>query len=268
MPWPYKRAAAPILLPVFFLLNPGTADAGDSYVSIIIDDLGNSALHAEDVLGIPGPVTLAILPHTRYGASLAKQAFETGKEVMLHLPMQSVEHHHHTAGTLTLHMTPTEFRQQLESNIESIPHIRGMNNHMGSLLTQHPGYMELLMDYLSKQPGLYFVDSKTTLKTVASRFADRYRVPNRARDIFLDPDYRPDTIRHQFRRLIETARRSGYAIGIAHPHPRTIEFIRNNIGQLEQHGIELVPVSAIIEQQDSTEVESDVACTGAACTGL
>ena len=121
---------------------------------------------------------------------------------MLHLPMQSVEHHKHSPGTLDLHMTKSEFRTQLLASLNSVPYVRGVNNHMGSLLTRHPGHMNWLMDVLSKHGGLYFIDSKTTNKSIAAKIAIEYDIPNLSRDFFLDPDEKDSTIRQQFNRFI------------------------------------------------------------------
>ena len=121
---------------------------------------------------------------------------------MLHLPLQSIEHHKPTPGTLKLHMTQQQFTQQLRANIASVPHISGINNHMGSLLTQHPGHMDWLMAEVAKYDDVYFVDSLTSSKSLVTEMATSYQVPNLVRDVFLDPDFKPETIRQQFNHCI------------------------------------------------------------------
>ena len=59
-------------------------------------------------------------------------------------------------------MSEDELRRTLARNIESTPGIRGINNHMGSLLTRHPGHMAWLMAELNNQNINYFIDSRTT----------------------------------------------------------------------------------------------------------
>ncbi|UCB55903.1 MAG: divergent polysaccharide deacetylase family protein [Thiotrichales bacterium] len=240
----------------------------EKLASIIIDDLGNNLEFGNMAIALPGPVTLAFLPHTVFAADLADRAHGAGKEVMLHLPLQSVRHHSYTPGTLKLHMTHQEFVSQLKADINSIPHVRGLNNHMGSLLTQHPGHMNWLMSALAEAGDLYFIDSRTTKKSVASRFAQMHRVPHLDRDIFLDPDERPETIRREFSRFIARINRNGFAIAIAHPYPQTIQFIEQHLDTLEGQGIKLVPVSELIARKHKRGVISNVASTGAAGTGL
>ena len=259
----YRRSVIALLI-AFFV----PAAYAEKLASIIIDDLGNNLEFGNMAIALPGAVTLAFLPHTVFAADLADRAHRAGKEVMLHLPLQSVRHHSHTPGTLKLHMTHYEFVSQLKADIDSVPHVKGLNNHMGSLLTQHPGHMNWLMAALAKEGDLYFIDSRTTKKSVASRFAKLHQVPHLDRDIFLDPDERPETIRREFSRFIARVNRTGYAIAIAHPYPHTIQFIQQHLDTLEEQGIKLVPVSELIARKHEPEVISNVASTGAAGTGL
>ena len=256
----HRRPVLVFILAAFFMPEA----RAEKLASIIIDDLGNNLEYGEMAIALPGAVTLAFLPHTLFAEELADRAHNAGKEIMLHLPLQSVRHHSHTPGTLKLHMTHAAFIRQLRSAIESVPHIKGINNHMGSLLTQHPGHMNWLMAALAEEGGLYFIDSRTTTKSVASLFAEKYKVPHMVRDVFLDPDARPETIRRQFSRFVERANQNGYAIAIAHPYPGTIEFIRDHLGRLEEQGIKLVPVSEIVDYRPEREVKSNVASTGSA----
>ena len=237
------RLATFILL-LFFLA--GSKAYADKYASIIIDDLGNSYEYGHEITQLPGALTLAILPRTSYAKDIARLAIDNHKEVMLHLPMQSVEHQKHSPGTLDLHMTKNEFIHQLRLNLNSVPYVRGVNNHMGSLLTRHPGHMNWLMDELTGQGGLYFVDSKTTNKSIAEKMAVEHNLPNLTRDYFLDPDSQESTIQKQFDRFIEKVNKRGYALAIAHPHPKTIKFLKANLARLKEQGINLIPVSKLI----------------------
>ncbi len=233
--------------------------------SIIIDDIGNSYEHGQTIINFPAAITLAILPQTKFATTLATQAHRNNKEVMLHLPLQSIEHHKPTPGTLKLHMTQQQFTQRLKKNLASVPYISGINNHMGSLLTQHPGHMDWLMSEVANLDNVYFVDSRTSKKSVVSNTATSYQIPNLVRDIFLDPDFKPETIRKQFDRFIDITKKKGHAIAIAHPHPKTLKFLQANLDKLKENGIKLVPVSKLLELRGD---ENNVTCTGTTCSGL
>jgi len=217
-------------------------------IGIIIDDMGNIEQRDKRALQLPGPVTFAFLPHTPHARELAELAHQLNKEVMLHLPMQAIENDKLDPGALMLHMTARQFVQQLTLDFAAIPHVVGINNHMGSLLTQHPGHMQWLMTELSKRKNLYFVDSYTSKNSIAQQLAEENRIPNIRRDVFLDHDRNPATIRFHLQRLITKARQNGTALAIGHPFPETIAVLKEELPKLRAQGITLLPVSQLVHR--------------------
>ena len=259
------RKYAKQLLTFITLLSVFSISEAAKLASIIIDDIGNSYEHGQTIINLPVAITLAILPQTEFATTLATQAHRKNKEIMLHLPLQSIEHHEASPGTLKLHMTQQQFSKQLKENIASVPYISGINNHMGSLLSQHPGHMDWLMSEIAGMDNLYFVDSRTSSKSVITEIATGYQIPNLVRDVFLDPDFKLETISKQFDRFIEITKKKGHAIAIAHPHPTTLSFLQKNLKRLAENGIEIVPVSKLLELRGN---ENHVTCTGTTCAGL
>jgi uncharacterized protein len=217
-------------------------------ISIIIDDLGYRLDTGEQATRLPGPVACAILPRSPHARLLAKLAHGHGKEVILHLPMQSEDYGRLDPGGLTLHMTRREFLHTLATDLADVPYVSGVNNHMGSLLTQHPGDMAWLMHALARR-GLFFVDSRTTRRTVAEQVALETGLPTTRRNVFLDDDRHSAAIRVQFMRLLVLARRDGSAVAIGHPYPHTMAVLRRLLPQLQLYGVRLVPVKRLIELQ-------------------
>jgi len=215
-------------------------------ISIIIDDMGNQQQVGNEALELPGAITYAFLPHTPYAREMAKRAHESGKEVMLHLPMDAHSGKALGPGGLTLHMTQQQFQDTLASSLASVPHVTGLNNHMGSLLTQHPGAMGWLMQDVQQRGNLFFIDSRTTSLTVAEKLAHEHQIPAAGRDIFLDNVREPEYIREQFQQLIRRAKIRGKAVGIAHPFPETIATLAEELEKLGESGIKLVFTSEII----------------------
>ncbi len=217
-------------------------------IGIIIDDMGNLEQRDKRALQLPGSVTFSFLPHTPHARKLAELAHRLNKEVMLHLPMQPIENNKLGPGGLTLHMTAHQFVQQLTLDFSAIPHAVGINNHMGSLLTQHPGHMQWLMTELSKRKNFYFVDSYTSKNSIAQQLANENQIPNMRRDVFLDHDRNPDAIRFHLQRLITKARQNGTALAIGHPFPETIGVLKEELPKLRAQGIILLPVSQLVHR--------------------
>lgn len=224
-------------------------DARPALVSIIIDDIGDQRGLGERAVDLPGPITYSFLPHTPFSVALAERAHAQGKEVMLHLPMQAVEDRALGPAGLHLDMTEREFLRTVAAALAAVPHVRGVNNHMGSLLTRHPGHMDWLMRELRKSGRLYFVDSRTTRRTVAHQLAREHGLPSVSRDVFLDHDPAPAAIRRQIGTLLARARRDGLAVGIGHPYPATLQVLEETLADFEAAGVRLVPVSDLIAEQ-------------------
>jgi len=222
-------------------------------ISIIIDDMGKRLEDGYRILALPGPVACAFLPGARHTDYLARRANGIGKEVLLHLPMESVDGRRLDAGAVTLDMTKRQFVSTVEADLDSVPHAIGINNHMGSLLTRHPGHMLWLMRVMQRQAPLFFVDSRTTVDTVAKRIALENSVPNIERNVFLDDEPGVDAIAFQFERLLELAEKQGTALAIGHPRPQTLALLEQRIPQLRERGIQLLPVRDLIEIQQQGE---------------
>ncbi len=245
-PWSTLWAALLLLSPSVNAAEDVAQEAPLIPISIIIDDLGTQHASGMRALELPGAVTYAFLPHTPHTHTLATHAHEHGKEIMVHMPMESMEGRRLGPDGLTLDMTQSTFTKTLFSAIQSVPYAVGLNNHMGSLLTRHPGHMEWLMSNLERSNIFYFIDSRTTHHTVALQLAKEHSIPSRRRDVFLDDDPSLEGIEVQLQRLIKVAKRKGSAIAIGHPYDTTLSLLEKAIPQLESEGLKLVPVSELI----------------------
>jgi len=217
-------------------------------IAIIIDDLGNGAEAGRGALSLPGALTYSILPHTPHARDLAQQAHASGREVMLHLPMQANSNKAMGPGGLYLGMGEAEFVRTLQANLDAVPHVAGVNNHMGSRLTRDPVAMGRVMAGL-RERGLFFVDSRTTGGSIAEQTAARSGLATTRRHLFLDNQPSRPAVRRQYRKLLALARRQGAALAIGHPHKATLTVLARELPRLPQLGIDLVPASELTEKE-------------------
>ncbi len=223
-------------------------------VAVIIDDLGYALLAGERAINLPGPVACAVLPGTPRATRLAEKAHASGKEVLLHLPLQAQDDTDpDEPGGLRLDMSRAVFTRTFIEDIEAVPHVIGINSHRGSLLTRHPGHMNWLMEEIRNRGDLFFVDSYTTAASIALKLAHESGVPAARRDVFLDPDQAPETVAREFARLKEIARQNGFAIGIGHPYPATLAFLEEELPKLRSDGFELISISELIALTNKTK---------------
>lgn len=216
-------AAAPILI------LPASGRTAE--LAIVIDDVGYNLSRAERIMNMPVALTLGMLPFAPHAQQIAERAFESGREIILHQPMEPMSGRRLEPGTLELSMTAEHFDRQLARALARLPQASGVNNHTGSLLTAQRLPMEWLMASLKKQ-GLYFLDSRTTPHTVAETTARELAVPTIHRDVFLDHVREQAFLEQAFDRSLAIARRKGHAVVIAHPHAITLEFLETRLASL------------------------------------
>jgi polysaccharide deacetylase 2 family uncharacterized protein YibQ len=231
------------------LTTYGDARASEAPLSptlvIIIDDLGYHLDNGLAFVRLPVKLNLAILPHTANAQVLAQMAAAEGKEVLLHAPMSNVQNQPMGPGALTPQLGEQKFRDILSNSLASMPYARGINNHMGSELTTMRQPMEWLMDEVSKR-GLYFVDSRTTGKTLAAQVATEKQVPTLSRQVFLDNIPTRDAIDRKFRSFLDLAQKNHLAVAIGHPYPETLAYLREVLPGIEALGFRIALVSEVL----------------------
>ena len=240
------RFAWPGVLAALLAAPPTAAAEPPPKISIIIDDLGYQLDAGRRAIDLPGPLAYAVLPATPRGRILAEAAHDRGKEVLLHLPLQAVDHQGpDEPGGITLDMSRDMFAAQFSAALDSVPFAIGVSSHRGSLLTRHPGHMVWLMQEIRQHGSLFFIDSFTTHHSVALRIAEEAGVAAAKRDVFLDNERSAAALERSFSRLKQLATRRGVAVGIGHPYPETIAFLEEVLPALEAEGFRLVPISEV-----------------------
>ena len=217
-----------------------SAFAAKPKLAFIIDDIGNKPISSK-ISTLPKEITLSIIPFSKFDSQSVQQAYREGREVMLHLPMQS-RYPAAEPTTITLNMEKAEFEQRVQAAIKRIPTAVAVNNHMGSELTQDAKSMQHLMRILKKQ-RVGFIDSRTTPKTVAQKSAIEQGVANNRRHVFLDHVRSEDFITAQFHSAVKMAQESqNIVVIIGHPHDITLKTLNELLKKFQQE-IELVSIS-------------------------
>ncbi len=216
-------------------------------LAIVIDDMGRDVERARAFLDLPFPVALSVLPHLRHSRDVAALAVRRGAVVLLHLPMEpkSYPDTDPGPGALLRGMDEGEVRTIVREDLEQVPGAVGVNNHMGSRLTELAEPMEWVMAEL-KRRNLFFLDSLTTAHSVAAREAGRAGVPWLRRAVFLDNERTRTAIGSQLRRAVSRALRAGQAVAIGHPYRVTLETLREWAPRFEESGVRVVPLTDLL----------------------
>lgn len=215
-------------------------------IAIIIDDLGFDNNMAILFMGLDLPLSLSILPLAPYTKSIAHEANKRGRELLLHLPMEPKGYPNLNPGpgALITDMDEKQIRQIMGDLVKQVPGLRGVNNHMGSYFTERTDKMRVVLSEL-KRMNLFYVDSRTTNRTVAFKEAKKLGVPVAKKSVFLDNELSSKSIKFQMERLLSIARYSGSAVGIGHPHKETLRVLKEYKDRLESD-FKVVHVSELV----------------------
>ena len=215
-------------------------------IGIIIDDLGYDISLANALLELDLALTFSVLPFTPNTRSIARKAWNDGRETMLHLPMEPMNYPaiNPGDGVLLISMDREMILDTLTRDLSQIPFVAGVNNHMGSRFTKNRKKMVTVLAELKKK-GLYYIDSRTSSDTVAFDVAKKMALRTASRDIFLDNHLSENALKIQMERLLSVARHKGSAIGIGHPHKKTLDLLKNFQTTLTNEA-EVVPASNLV----------------------
>jgi hypothetical protein len=218
-------------------------------VAIILDDAGGEIPNYANICSVKLPLTISVIPELGTSKKVAKAMADAGFEVMLHLPMEpkNGKYARNYGGMVLCSSDDNDINNIVKNDLSSVKYAVGFNNHMGSKATEDERVMRNIFSSI-KGRGLYFIDSKTTERSVATKVARSYGFLCAANNIFLDGETSEANIELRFKQLISMAKNNGTAIGIGHAtRPATINALKKLMPQYENDGIKFVYASELVK---------------------
>lgn len=220
---------------------------GHPMIAVIIDDMGLDRRRSQEILDLPGPLTISFMSYAQDLPRQLAEARTRGDEIMMHVPMEPLDARMDPGpGVLTVKLSQAEVRRTLDADLAKFSGYVGINNHMGSKFTADAAGMEVVMQDL-RERGLLFMNSLTTEKSVGLAVARRYGVASAGRNVFLDDAGDLISVEFELGKLEEVARARGNAIAIGHPRDATIKALAEWLPKVKAKGFALVPVTAIVQ---------------------
>ena len=216
-------------------------------VAIIIDDCGQSIVTERAMLALPIPLTLSVLPEAPYTRTIAREALAAHKGLMLHLPMEALSHIDAGPGKITVAMHDDQIAAQVREDLRDVALAKGMNNHEGSRATADWRVMQAVMGVAAAEHR-FFIDSRTTTRTVVVPTARAAGVLNASRNVFLDNEADTAYVEDMLRRAAFVAKRDGTAIAIGHPRPATLQALREMVGPLQAAGVHFTLAARLLHR--------------------
>ncbi len=215
---------------------------------LVIDDAGNNLRDLDSFLKFPGPITISVLPGLAYSAETARRVRAAGKELFLHQPMEPLNGQDPGPRAIKTGMSPAEIKDALVKNLNEIGPVSGFNNHEGSRATGDPAIMRPVLE-ISRDSGLFFLDSRTTADTVAPQIANEIGITIVQRDVFLDNEQDRGSILAALENGCKRAEQNGIAIFIGHTWtPNLASILTEMYPQLIKRGFIFASVGTVLNR--------------------
>ncbi|MBU9888808.1 MAG: divergent polysaccharide deacetylase family protein [Candidatus Omnitrophica bacterium] len=236
-----RRVEPPRMEPLPVTPRPVTPTRYAPRVTFVIDDIGAHDKLKKQLAALGSDVTYAILPLLPYSRYFGQLSKTTGAEVILHLPLDTVQDMIPGRGLIVGTMSEKDILDMLARDLDSVPYHIGVNNHMGSRGTTDREMMTVILREL-KRRGLFFLDSYTTKDSVVPEICRAVGLPVLSRGVFLDNVDSKESIRAEIQKVRRLAIEKGAAIAIGHYRKNTLEVLAQEIPRLRKTGIVIVPL--------------------------
>jgi polysaccharide deacetylase 2 family uncharacterized protein YibQ len=225
----------------------GEGPAGGS-IAVVIDDFGLEWDEtAEAFLRFPAPLTVGVLPGYKSSRQVADAARARGFEVLLHLPIEPERYPQVKPGpdAILVDHSAAEVRATMRRALRSVGKVEGISSHMGSRGTTDRDLMQTVLDETKRQ-GLFFVDTRTTSKSVVAEVAREQGAPFLINGLHLDEVRQPKRIAERLDEAMQLAEEDGEIVVVAHGFHETLAALEAALPKLAARGLKLVPASELV----------------------
>lgn len=238
--------------------SPSVAEDGAPTVSIILADAGMSVqATAQALQDLPKAVAFAFSPYPTPAQALLKKAQEDKRDTLILLPMEPAAYPKDDPGprALLTRLGEAENKKALNWVLARGAGTVGVMNYMGSrFLTDGKSLLPVFSALKSK--NLFFIEDSALPAMSTAMAAEQVNMTYVAADISLDSTPSEQSIRQQLIELEKRASEKGFALGVAHPYPVTINTLKSWASTLDNRGIRLVTLTEMIKNSAEHEQQS------------
>ncbi len=219
---------------------------GRPRIALLFGGIGLSESDSEDALhSLPAAISFVVSSYAAKPDHLLADIRAAGHEFLVALPMEPRNYPLDDPGNQALltSATPAQNAKRLDWSLSRFAGYAGVTNAAGNLRGERfaaGGQMTAVLQALARR-GLFYIDSGTARPADAPP-----SMVARGIDLVLDEPAVRTEIEAKLATLEAMARERGAVIGFATlPRPVTIDRIAAWTAKLSEHGIALVPVSAV-----------------------
>jgi hypothetical protein len=214
-------------------------------IAIVIDDLGDDLAMARDLVALPAPLTLAVMPFRTFSGAVAERAQLAGREVLLDLPM-NVEpgHDPNTVANRRADADRETLVRAIDDSLAALPQAIGVSHQPGSAFATDQQRLHWTLERL-KEKNVFFFEGLTEAHGTACAAAHEVHLACASATLLLDDSDGEHGVREQLQSLRALARARGEAVVVGHARATVLAALRGELADFAQQGIDIVPVSAL-----------------------
>ncbi|MCF6199347.1 MAG: divergent polysaccharide deacetylase family protein [Hyphomicrobiaceae bacterium] len=214
-------------------------------IAILITGLGlNQRLSQLAIRKLPANVSLGFSAYGRRLPKLASQARRFGHEYILQVPMEPFDLLQTDTGPKTLQTNKNTKQNQpnLHWSLGRLTGYFGITNYKGRGYLAKSEVVSGLFKEL-KARGLVFFHDDASGRPAVAKLAEQVGLGYSRTTLSVDQKPTREGISKALKKLEASARRLGFAVGVVHMHPVSINMIRVWSKTLARKGVRLVPLS-------------------------
>jgi polysaccharide deacetylase 2 family uncharacterized protein YibQ len=220
--------------------------SGPAKLAIIIDDFGYRSEATERIIALEQPITCAILPDARTTAQDGADAYDAGKLVILHMPMEALDASKSVGeGFIRVGMESDVVSSLLAKALDKVPMAAGVSNHMGSRASLDATVMREVLEEVRSR-GLFYLDSRTSTDTLGPEIAAALGMEAYLNGLFIDSEDDVSYIKGKIWEAAGKAKADGQAVAIGHVKSSTATALAEVLPLLKNYGVELVFVNELV----------------------
>lgn len=216
-------------------------------IALVMVDFGLSAKAARTAIDdLPAGVSLALSPYARDAQKLTSDARRKNHEVWLELPLQTKSYPGVDTGpnTLLTQLNADGNNQRMLQSLGTATGYAGVVVNNGDAFENAASVLQKIMADITAR-GLGLVESDPDGKFITA-LAVESKIPFTRNEILLDQVTSPKDLEAQLNDLQGVAVKNKKLVVFFKPYPVTIKAIQDWSKTLSNQGIQLAPVSAVI----------------------
>ncbi|MCB1518013.1 MAG: divergent polysaccharide deacetylase family protein [Hyphomicrobiaceae bacterium] len=233
-------------------ITPASAN-GKPLIAIIVTGLGlDEATTVDAVDRLPENITLAFAPYGQTLDRTTNAARRQGHEILLEVPMEPFDYPQSDPGPQTL-LTNQPARTNLDNLYWLMARFGGyigIMNNLGARFSSSAADFTPVMEELGTR-GLAYLDDNSSNRSLSRQLASANQVPFTRANLTLDSNPSRAAILDKLTELENIAGQQGSAVGVVNALPVSIATIISWAAGLDDKNIELVPVSALMQGNQS-----------------